>query len=115
MIYSLLAFFSPVFIDLLKFLKIGHTSSYAMWHRFGAKTICRFPLPLVTLVIDENKISTDESKTPNLWQIKFAGPVLPVRKFAKQPLNLKFAKPTDLTKIFANCEFDTAIVNFKIY
>jgi hypothetical protein len=47
-----------------KFLKIGHTGSYATWHRFGAKTICRFPLPLVTLVIDENKISTDESKTP---------------------------------------------------
>jgi hypothetical protein len=37
-----------------------------------------------------------------------AGPTLPIRKFAKQPLNLKFANADcDLTKMFANCKFDT--------
>jgi hypothetical protein len=60
MIYTLFTFFSPVLIALLKFLKIGHTRGIIL----GQNDMQGSPLPLVTLVIDENKISTDKSKTP---------------------------------------------------
>jgi hypothetical protein len=50
-------------------------------------------------------------------------PAIPVRKFAKQPLNFKFVNAdSDLAKNFANCKFFgelkkciLPIVHFKIY